>query len=139
MPVEHLRQHQWKPGTSGNPAGAPSPKRALQALIRRRTNNGQELVDLALAMLRQTGKYQRRNVPERIKVQLIELLAEYGWGRPTPEPEPAQPTAHVTFVPLLAPAEPTPAKLPADVDAEWHAQRATKPTMTWTPPTNQDG
>jgi hypothetical protein len=40
--ADHLKDHQWKKGVSGNPSGRPKGSISLEAELRKRLNNGEE-------------------------------------------------------------------------------------------------
>lgn len=90
----------------------------LAKLIRQRTRDGAELVEIALDILRENGVYRHRNIPLRIKVDLLKTLMEFGYGRPyAQEPEREELLGNgVVFVPWM-PREPeqlpTPPRNPA--------------------------
>lgn len=62
-------------GSSGNPAGRPRGFRALAAHVRRETNDGAELVDFALAVLRDA------TLDVRARFALC-WLSNRGWEKP---------------------------------------------------------
>lgn len=64
---------QFKPGQSGNPAG--TTKNPFPALIRKATNDGNEIVEVALAVLRQTRSLNAR-------MWAAEFLRDTGWHKP---------------------------------------------------------
>ena len=57
----------WRPGQSGNPVGRPKGFAGLARDIRKRTNDGRELVDFALETFRND------------KLKLSERWAAHGW------------------------------------------------------------
>jgi hypothetical protein len=74
----------FQPGQSGNPGGRSRYAAELTRLSRERTNNGADLVDLFVAILRgdaiRTGRVRRRpNLHERMTAAM--WLADRGWGR----------------------------------------------------------
>jgi hypothetical protein len=82
---------QWQPGQTGNPHGRGVSFISLAAHVRHITQNGRELVDLLLAIVRgesiplpgrngnRPPKPQRPNLSQRM--QAAELLLDRGWGR----------------------------------------------------------
>jgi len=64
---------QFKPGQSGNPNGRP--KNPFGELIRAKTNNGEEIVDKALSVLRTS----RKNAEI---LHAAEWLRDTGWHKP---------------------------------------------------------
>lgn len=75
------------PGRSGNPGGRP---KGLASLVRSKTKEGKELVDLMLAIMRgkltvtrqdQAGNTYEQEPSIRDRVQAIEWLADRGFGK----------------------------------------------------------
>lgn len=64
-----------KPGEVRNPGGRPF---SLMRLAREKTNDGQELIDFALRVLRG----QEPNSSVKNKLAAMAFLAERGWGKP---------------------------------------------------------
>lgn len=72
----------FQPGASGNPRGRP---KSMGALIRSATNDGQEMVDFALAVMRgRAVTIDGEEVAVQVKERLAALawLADRGWGKP---------------------------------------------------------
>lgn len=63
------------PGMTLNPGGRPM---SLMRLARERTNDGVELIDYALKVLR--GEEPRASVKDKLSAMMF--LAERGWGKP---------------------------------------------------------
>ena len=76
--------HRWKPGESGNPGGRTRGFKGVAELIMRETRDGAELVEFALATMRNVGPggagTGNRSFDERW--QAHNWLANYGIGRP---------------------------------------------------------
>lgn len=74
---------QFKPGQSGNPKGRP--KGLLHAQLRQylgeRTENGKEILDTALSIMRDTS------VDAVDRLRAIEFLAIRTWGKPIEMPD----------------------------------------------------
>lgn len=66
--------HRWRPGQSGNPAGRPRNATLLARAIRDQTGNGDELVEFALATLRDAS------VRRRDRLDALRWLADRGFG-----------------------------------------------------------
>ena len=66
----------FEPGQSGNPGGRP---KGLAARIRAQTNDGDDLVDLALSVLRD------KEAGYRVRLEAATWLADRGFGRPVQE------------------------------------------------------
>ena len=66
----------WKPGQSGNPGGRPKGFAGLAAVIRKKTNDGEELVDFALGVLRN----KKASIGDRLEA--LEWLSVRGFGQP---------------------------------------------------------
>ncbi len=67
------------PGQSGNPGGRP---RGLAALVREQTNDGKELVDLMLSILRGELVIDGNEPTHRERMAAAEWLADRGFGKP---------------------------------------------------------
>jgi len=61
----------WKPGQSGNPTGRP--KDPFRELIKKHTNDGKKLVEIALDLLDSND--------DDIKFKALSWLADRGWGK----------------------------------------------------------
>ena len=66
------------PGQSGNPGGRP---RGLAALVRAQTNDGKELVNLMLRVLRGTLAVNGKKPSISDRMKAAEWLADRGWGK----------------------------------------------------------
>ena len=55
-PADHLKEHRFKPGQSGNPGGRPKGSRSPSALIRHYFDEGLEGVDLGDALIKSMFK-----------------------------------------------------------------------------------
>ncbi len=62
-------------GQSGNPGGRP---RGLERWVHEATGDGQEVVDVALRLL-------RTSLDEKIQLEAAKFLAERGWAKPAQE------------------------------------------------------
>jgi hypothetical protein len=83
----------WKPGESGNSIGVRVMARSLAAYARKRTQNGKELVDFMLDVMRghplplaaTRNKRSRARYPQTPKVEhrlvAAQWLADRGWGK----------------------------------------------------------
>lgn len=76
-------QYRWKPGQSGNPGGRP---KGLAAIIRERTDNGGELVNLWITVMRggvieKDGIRYKPTLSDMIKASAE--LADRGFGKAT--------------------------------------------------------
>lgn len=71
-PENRAKTGQFKPGQSGNPGGRP--KNPLSELIREKTNQGQEIVEVALKSLRSEKKSDQQ--------WACEFLRDTGWHKP---------------------------------------------------------
>lgn len=69
----NLKAHAFKPGQSGNPGGRP---KGFGAYIREKTQDGKELVDNALKVLRDEKSSEAARSNART------FLAAYGFGKP---------------------------------------------------------
>ena len=69
----------FAPGQSGNPLGSPSNSRSLAQLIRDQSNQGQELIDFLLSVLRDEA------LPHNLRLQAANMLLDRGFGKPTTE------------------------------------------------------
>jgi hypothetical protein len=63
----------FPPGVSGNPSGR---AKGFAAYIRQQTDDGRELVEFALDVLR--GK---RRAPVKVRLEALAWLADHGWGK----------------------------------------------------------
>jgi hypothetical protein len=76
----------WQPGQSGNPLGQSIGILGLAREVRRRTNNGRELVDFFMNVLegRPIERPGRRPLTPNIDHQMAAAnwLSDRGWGRP---------------------------------------------------------
>lgn len=66
----------FAPGNRANPGGRP---KSFGALIRQQTDDGAELVAIALEIVR------ARRKPVKYRLQALEFLADRGWGKPVQE------------------------------------------------------
>lgn len=73
----------FQTGVSGNPSGRP--KDSIGPLVREKTNNGEEMVDRAL-------KIMRKSRIEKNIMTAIEWLTDRGWGKAVQE------VVHMKFV-----------------------------------------
>ena len=81
----------WKPGHSGNPSGRPRGTRDLAGYVLESTDDGRELIDSLLSIVRgvtpnvaaQEGSRPRKDQQVRPAAQLkaIEMLLDRGFGR----------------------------------------------------------
>jgi hypothetical protein len=83
-PAAHLVPHWFRRGQSGNPGGRSRFHAELARLAIARTNNGADLVDLFVTVMRgdaiRVGRTRRRpNLHERMTAAM--WLADRGWGR----------------------------------------------------------
>lgn len=72
-PANEGRRTQFRKGQSGNPGG--QPKNPFPALIRRETNDGEEIVRRVLGVL-------RRPRSQRMLMWAAEFLRDTGWHKP---------------------------------------------------------
>src|SRR5262245_51818379 len=66
----------WGPGQSGHPSGR---RKSFVHLVREQTQDGAELVAIALEIVR------ARRKPVKYRLQALEWLADRGWGKVTQE------------------------------------------------------
>ena len=69
----------------GTTAGPGRPK-GVSAIVRELTGEGQEPVDVLLAIMRDKlldGEGERQPVPVRLRKEAAETLLDRGWGKPT--------------------------------------------------------
>src|SRR5689334_15594009 len=75
FPANRSPAGRFVPGHSGNPSGRPK-SAGLAALIKDKTQDGAELVDIALKILRS------RREETRYRLEALAFLADRGWGKP---------------------------------------------------------
>ncbi len=69
--------HLWQPGQSGNPSGRP---KSFANVIRERTNNGEDAVNLALSIM--AGESIDGEKPNlKLRFQAMEWVVDRGWGK----------------------------------------------------------
>lgn len=66
----------WKKGQSGNPSGRPTGSKGISAYIKSKTNNLQELVDMAYTLLK------KKNTKLGDKLTIINVLLNRAIGTP---------------------------------------------------------
>jgi len=71
-----LKSWQFKPGQSGNPSGRP---KSFGNAIREKTQDGKELVDLMVRVMR--GEEPGSRLSDRMAA--ASWLSDRGWGKPT--------------------------------------------------------
>lgn len=91
--AEHLGQHRWKKGESGNISGRPSEiyeGMSLREMIFERTNNFSEVVDRAISLMRQDSS-------QTVALGAVQWLADRVWGKAVE----TQITAHANIGPTI--------------------------------------